>query len=721
MPESRERARRRAILAAAAALALLAGAGASRAVTTNYWTVEGQEALLAGRPDGVAVTPEGRLELAPARHPVGESGQSWIWDLAPGERGWWYAATGGGGRVLALREGATPVTLFEAPAEESVFALESAGAGAIYAGTGPGGKLLRLRLAPPDGGGAPGALLEADTIASLDAEYIWDLLLSPAGDLYIAAGVPGSVHLLRKGSRAVEPWFRTGEEHVLSLAWHPDGALLAGTGNRGWAYRIEGKDRGRVIFDAGQREIRAIAVLRDGAVALAATGEPEKSAGEEAATATASPGAAVYRVSPGGTVERLWRSAEKSVHCLALFGEEELLVGTGEKGRVYRVGTRPASGAALLFAPEAGDVTALRVAGNTAALGLSQTGIVQRLERGLAASGTYESDVFDAGQISRWGAARWEGERAGDPGFILETRSGATAEPGGAWSGWEPLAGGAQGGTVASPAARYLQWRAKLALRDGRSPRVGRVQVAFLPPNLAPRIQRLAVSPLDARARETPGGSPPGQLHQKLPSGVEVQFSVNRGTPAERGLDAAWSRAYRTADWDVTDPNDDPLLYSLQLRPAGEREWTPLAEEIEGAAYTWNTASLPDGWYELRLRASDSPGNAGATALAAEYDSAPFLVDHTPPEIASLELRRESGTALLLSAAGRDQGSPLRGAWAALDGEDWVPLAAEDGILDEREETFRLQLEGGPAARHTVAVRLMDEAGNQAVRRATLP
>lgn len=690
------------------------------AVTTAYWTVEGQEAFLRGRPDGIAVTPEGELVLAPARRPLGDTGQSWVWDLVPGDRGQWWVATGGAGRVLLVREGGASSTVYETPAEESVFAIERAGRDAIYAGVGPGGRLLRLRL--PAGSAAADTASRAaeDTLADFDEEYIWDLLLSPAGDLYAATGSPGTIYRLRKGADRPEPWFRTGEEHVLSLAWHPDGTLVAGTGNRGWAFRVEGQDRGWVIYDAAQREIRAIAVLRDGTVALAATGEAEKAVDEEAATAVASPGAGVYRVSASGTVERLWRSPDKAIHCMTAFGDDELLVGTGEKGRIYRVASRPARGAALLFAPEAGQVTALRAHAAGAAVGISQAGSVMLLDAASAASGTYESDVFDAGQISRWGVLGWEGEAAAAGALRIETRSGATAEPGDAWTGWSPASGGEREREIASPPARYLQWRLTLASRDGGSPRVGRVRVALLPPNLSPRIQRLSVSPLDARPREVPAGTPPPQLHQKLPSGVEVQFSLREAEPADHGENAPWAMTYRTADWDAMDPNEDPLRFTLLLRPAEGGDWLTLEEEIEGHAFTWNTASLPDGQYQLLLRATDAPGNPQGTALATELPSAPFVVDHTAPEIVRLDVRREGEAGLTMEGAARDAGSALRGAWASVDGGDWVPLAGEDGMLDEREETFRVRLDAPAAPRHTLAIRVMDEAGNQAAKRAVV-
>ena len=49
---------------------------------------------------------------------------------------------------------------------------------------------------------------------------------------------------------------------------------------------------------------------------------------------------------------------------------------------------------------------------------------------------------------------------------------------------------------MASPAARFVQWRATLtADAGGRSPELESVDVAYLPKNLAPRVEQIEITP----------------------------------------------------------------------------------------------------------------------------------------------------------------------------------------------------------------------------------
>src|SRR6185437_6874224 len=80
---------------------------------------------------------------------------------------------------------------------------------------------------------------------------------------------------------------------------------------------------------------------------------------------------------------------------------------------------------------------------------------------GRASAAKYVSDVLDAKAVSQFGKLTW----AGSGNVELETRSGNTAKPGVGWSEWQKpsqlgaLGGGNEGGKIASPPGRYLQFR----------------------------------------------------------------------------------------------------------------------------------------------------------------------------------------------------------------------------------------------------------------------
>jgi hypothetical protein len=85
-----------------------------------------------------------------------------------------------------------------------------------------------------------------------------------------------------------------------------------------------------------------------------------------------------------------------------------------------------------------------------------------------AASGTFLSRIFDAGQGVAWQDLTWFGDAPDGTSATFETRTGDTPAPDASWSDWAPV-----GSPIASPDARYLQYRAGLATSDaGLSPAV---------------------------------------------------------------------------------------------------------------------------------------------------------------------------------------------------------------------------------------------------------
>ena len=67
-----------------------------------------------------------------------------------------------------------------------------------------------------------------------------------------------------------------------------------------------------------------------------------------------------------------------------------------------------------------------------------------------AATGTYDSDVRDAGTVATWGVIRWRA--ASRPGEVeIVTRSGNTATPDETWSTWSKAYTVANGERITSP------------------------------------------------------------------------------------------------------------------------------------------------------------------------------------------------------------------------------------------------------------------------------
>src|SRR5262249_34269660 len=96
----------------------------------------------------------------------------------------------------------------------------------------------------------------------------------------------------------------------------------------------------------------------------------------------------------------------------------------------------------------------------------------------------YASDVLDAGALARFGRVEVE---PGSSSYELWTRSGNVEQPVRGWSDWQQL----KDGTVASPAGRFLQWKAVLNTNGA----IGGVGVNYLPVNAAPVVDEVVVVP----------------------------------------------------------------------------------------------------------------------------------------------------------------------------------------------------------------------------------
>jgi len=78
---------------------------------------------------------------------------------------------------------------------------------------------------------------------------------------------------------------------------------------------------------------------------------------------------------------------------------------------------------------------------------------------GYASQGTFVSSVLDTGTTATWGTLTWTANLPAGTSLVVETSSGNTATPDSTWSAWSAVT---NGGTVTSPAARYIRYRLTL-------------------------------------------------------------------------------------------------------------------------------------------------------------------------------------------------------------------------------------------------------------------
>jgi len=677
-------------------------------VRTDFWEIAGREAMIEGTPSEVTIGPLGKLELSPRLEAVGSINEFYVWSAVSDARGNVYVGTGDQGKVYRIDKDGEATLVFDS-IELDILSLALDGEGNLYAGTSPDGIVFRI-----DREG------NAESFFDSPHHYVWDLAFDDWGNLFAATGEQGIIYRVDSSGHA-EEFYDSPETNVLSLEYDSQSdRLLVGGDGKGMVVSLDRKGTPRVLFDPPRAEVGALLLREDGVIFAAASGSEagmgSSNANDEGRGAKEK--ALLYRIEPEGTVALLWRSDAEFIYCLAELEGGDLLVGTGSPGSLVRV--TPHGEATELKRTSESQVLSFLQSDDAIFVTTGNQGQVYRLGPGRADEGSYESETKDMMNMVRWGNLRWWGEVRGGSSVTFSTRSGNTEVPDGTWSEWEEIERGSWGGKVVSPSSRYLQWKADFTGKGGESPEVKRVKIAYKEYNLPPRVLELTVAPIGREYFEGHADPRPEPLYQFLSNGTRVEFLPieTRGPDAEEA-DEVWARSVRTADWKASDPNGDALLYDVYYRSEEEDGWVLFEEDVELSFYSWDTQSMPDGLYRIRVVARDHGSNPEPSALEGERVSDPFQVDNTPPRVLRVEASRE-GDRLRARAEAQDATSPLRSAEYSFDSEDWRRIDPVDEIFDTPKEEFEFTVEAAGEKAKVLMFRVTDQAGNAAVSKAVV-
>jgi hypothetical protein len=713
---------------------------------TRLWTQSRIDEFEKGTPQGVVLSSDGQLRQGPGLTEDLTTPSSYVWSVAADKNGTAYVGTASPATVLRVagRPGAKPFTLFETK-DLSVQVVRFGPDGALYAATLPSGKVYRLNPDAAIKQDEASAELVFDAAkfdesgpqdkAEKKSHYIWDLTFDAAGRLYIATGGPGVIYRVdpaKKDQRA-EVFFKSDEAHIRSLAWDAKGNLIAGSDGSGLVYRISPDGKGYVLFEAPRREITAVAVTANGTIYAASVGDksrnllpplPVQGAGSvtmvivapgslQAANSSASvpEGSEIFALVEGQAPRKLWSGKDEIVYALAAQAEG-LIALTGNRGRVFRINDDGSY--ADIAHLEAQQGLSLAVAQNTLDLliGTGNTGKLVSLGR--AEKHEYASDVLDASALARFGRIEVEPASAN---YELLTRTGNVEQPARSqkdwgWSDWQPLHDGA----VASPAGRYLQWKAVL----GANGRLGSVGVNYLPVNAAPVVDDLVVVPGVRWSAQSQTGGQPSMVNIQFASAGQ-NAGVNLDAGAAAPLQAIKDRSAITVRWAAHDGNGDDLVFALYLRGDGESVWRPLKADITDKAYSFDAALIPDGGYQIKVVASDAPSHTLADALTGDRVSDRFEVDTTPPVISALHAAMVDCKAspcaqqLRVSFDAEDSFSPIARAEYSLDAGPWQYVEPVGGLSDAKREHYNVLIAvptKDKPGEHLIAVRAYDRYDN---------
>src|SRR5436190_6630622 len=733
-----------AVVAAWAASAVLL------ASTPTFWTVSTQADFLKGDVENLSIDSDGRVFLGPVTAQVAETSAPFLWTVLSGADGTLWAGTGNEGRVLKIARDGTTTTFFDA-AEMEVHALAPAPNGGLYVATSPDGKIYQVAA---DG--------TSKSFFDPDDKYIWALAAAPDGALFAATGEKGNIYRITPDGKGTL-FYKTNTTNVVSLAVDKAGNLIAGTESPGRIFRIDTAARAFVLVDSPFKEIHALKLGADGtiyaaafsgtpggedrsapAISTSSSSEPPRapvpSVSAEITAITVvdassgiSPGGpsssssrsrnakgAIFRIKPDGLWDTVWEATDDWPFDLLIDTDGSLLVGTGKEGKIFRLAGDPARATLLARAPARQVTSLIRDASGRIVAATSNPGKVFSIAAARAATGSYDSDVRDAGTVATWGVIRWRAtSRAGEVEVV--TRSGNTATPDETWSPWSKPYSASNGERITSPNARYLQWRALLKSAGTEAgPVLTSVTTAYLPRNLRPVVTSITVHP-------------PGTVFQRPFSTGELEIagfeentsdgrspsqpSQSAGSTPQPSAPALGRKVYQkglqTFVWKAEDDNDDRLQYDVFYRREGDTAWKPLKRGLWDAIVVWDTTSVPDGTYYLKVTATDAPSNSPATTLTGEFESVSFDIDNTPPLVEVQSAVRGPASRATVKFVVRDDQSAVPRVEYSLDASSWRVAYPVDGIPDSRREEFEVTLDEAEAARNLI-IRVTDAMNNVA-------
>ncbi|MBI4475988.1 MAG: WD40 repeat domain-containing protein [Acidobacteria bacterium] len=725
-------------------------AAVSWAASPIIWQVSTQSELLEGEVENLSIDSNGRLVLAPATELVEETTAPFLWTILQAGDGAIYLGSGNEGKVFRVPPGGKASVFYDAP-ELEVHALAQGLDGSIYVGTSPEGKIYKV-----DASGSAAVFFDPDD------KYIWSLVFDRAGTLFAGTGEKGIVYKIGADGKGT-PLYRTETTHAVSLVLDRSGNLIVGTESPGKVFRIDSLGKAFVLLDSSFREIHALRFDEKGNLYAAAVsarapaqetppgrGVPEMpqpaptpSVSTEITsisigTLAVQPGApdqrparredrrnlkgAVYRIAPDGVWDIVWESREDSPYDVSFDAADGVIIGTGNEGKIFRVAGDPAQ-VTLLTRAAAQQITMfLADSAGRNYYATANPGKLFRLASTRTNRGSYQSKVRDAETVAAWGTISWRGTAPAGGSIELFTRSGNTAMPDATWSDWAGPYRNSVGEQIASPKARYLQWKAVLAGKDD-SPVLTSVTAAFLPRNLRPKVNEITVHP-------------PGTVFQRPFSTGELEIAglaedatttrpsasaplQGQPAPGLGQIPALGRRIYQkglqTFVWRSEDENDDTLVFDVLYRREGETSWKTLKRSLADPIFVWDTTSVPNGTYFVKIQASDAPSNPPGMALVGELESTSFDIDNTPPTVTMQTVRRQ-GERYVLSFEVRDEQSPIQRVEYSLDADRWQRIYPRDGIADSRVEQFDLELTA-EAASKSVVIRVVDAMNNVATAR----
>ncbi|MFQ5963475.1 MAG: hypothetical protein ACE5KZ_04235 [Candidatus Scalinduaceae bacterium] len=713
------------------------------------WIENNTNDFAKGKLENVSVHSSGELTLSPHKSKIKEIPAAYVWCLATDETDSIFAGTGDPGSIFKITQ--NDVIEFYKTSELHVHTIAIDASGNIYAGTLPHGRIYKITS---DGKGK--------IFCELPDPYVWDMVFDGNGDLYVASGNNGIIYKIsEEGVPSV--FFDSQYSNILDLVVDKDNNIYAACEPEGLIYRITTNGKASVLYDAEEDEVHCLAIDKNGilyagtssgippvlptpriptkpeiqppppieefpyetnnvmpydVISNTNTNNSKRPSAEEDHTEdkieerpiTAKINS-IYRIDKEGKVKEIFTAERVFILCLAVDSNNDILVGTGNKAKLFKIDSNDEEIALLYDFYESQILDVLPHKNGRKYIATGNNASVHLLSNKYSNKGSYESVIHDALFNSLWGCISWKGNIPSHTNITLSTRSGNSKKPDITWSDWSKE-GRSNGEKIKSPPARFIQYRVNLTTDNtSTTPVLDNISIAYLPQNQTPIIRSIKINSS-------------GNSNKKKNKTSNNKTSTTPPYPPERHNRAGSEKdktnygleihePKKIIKWEADDPNYDRLRFDLEYKSVDESKWKELKRNINGERkYYWNTNRIPDGYYQVKVIARDDPDNPIELSLKEEKVSNTFIVDNTRPTLSDLKKIKKSNNTLIISGVARDEISHITEIQYSLDSEEWSTVFPVDLIFDAKEESFILKIPYFSSEEYTVVINAIDAEGN---------
>ena len=636
-----------------------------------------------GTYNGIMLTEQGSLVLAPIIEKDGAIDGKFIWKIYPSADGSMYAAISGNGAELYKRNaGESDFNLFVKSTNESAFtSVISDDSGNIYAATGPYARIIKYDNAGNE-----------IWSKNVDDTYIWDMKFDNNGNLYAAAGGNNARVLKITSAGNITEILKTDEQHAMSLYFDSkNNKLYVGTAGRGLVLAIDlatnlENPSSKTLYDTAQNEVYAITMDNIGNLYFGtATREPSylilpsiidggKSADDSAKEFRNS----LYKADTNGTVQRLFFLNQTLVFALSSDNDNNIYFITGDNADIYKINGNDGL-LSYIGGLDNKILSTFSATKDGLYFAVSKTGEIYKMQNNNLSEGSFVSDTLDLRLLSKLGSLNAMTTVPEGSDISFEVRTGNVARVDNTWSDFVPIA---EDGKINVPDGRFMQFRVKMKTSNSESvPVLSSMDFTYIENNL-----------------------PPDVLNGGLTTHYKQQNDSNETTKSPQ-LEENETMIY----WKGSDPNGDKLIYDLEYRLKGERNYRKLANNLENSYFRFKSYLMPSGIYDFKITASDRHDNPIDLAKTKTLEVLNIKYDNDPPEIFDFAVNTE-GNARKITFRVEDKLSFLKTVRYSAITEEWHYIIPDDKVLDSMSENFTILIEDKNTG--SITIEVLDTEGN---------